>query len=82
MSLDSFLSLFTSHPHIQSGFFPMMGSNDIVTLGSHGSKIVMAIGGLVHTAVGDNDQAALAGKLRMVRGIISKLFKLIIYRIS
>ena len=58
-------SLFTSHPDIQSTFFPMMGANDIVTLGQHGSKIVLAIGGLVHT-VRDDDPNALAIKLRMV----------------
>ena len=43
----------------------MMGANDIVTLGHHGSKIVMAIGGLVHT-VRDDAPEALAIKLRMV----------------
>ena len=63
-------SLFTSHPDIQSTFFPMMSANDIVTLGSHGSKIVLAIGGLVHTVRDDNPEA-LALKLRMVnQGLI------------
>ena len=65
MGLCNLCSLFTSHPDIQSTFFPMMSANDIVTLGSHGSKIVLAIGGLVHT-VRDDDASALAVKLRMV----------------
>ena len=66
--VHNFHSLFTTHPHIQEQFFPLMSASDVEVVGKHGKRVMRDVGGMVHLLGGNKDDE-LVSKIRQVCGL-------------